>query len=305
MQYKKFVITGLLLIFLGITFILREELVVIYTNHLIKVDKEVKLEGHNDYYRDYGFSFVENTDNFSPRSKEDLLDIYYTVINAGKTSFTFYCPEEYEDCLSEVKYLANDQTTLSNINNFVHPFNGFKHIETEYDNTGKITIHVHKTYKKEEEQVVADEVERIVKSLENKALAPIEQIRVYHDYIINHSKYDSSRSDENIVKYRSDIAYGPLIEGRGLCGGYTDAMALFLEEMGIPNFKVASENHVWNAVLLDNKWYHLDLTWDDPVTTDGSDILEYNFFLIDTLKLKEIEKEQHIFSENVYQELKV
>jgi len=304
MQYKKFVITGLLLIFLGITFILREELVVIYTNHLIKVDKEVKLEGHNDYYRDYGFSFVENTDNFSPHSKEDLLDIYYTVINAGKTSFTFYCPEEYEDCLSEVKYLANDQTTLSNINNFVHPFNGFKHIETEYDNTGKITIHVHKTYKKEEEQVVIDEVERVTNALKNKTLTPIEQIRVYHDYIINHSKYDSSRSDENIVKYRSDIAYGPLIEGRGLCGGYTDAMALFLEEMRIPNFKVASENHVWNAVLLDNKWYHLDLTWDDPVTTDGSDILEYNFFLIDTLKLKEIEKEQHIFSENVYQELK-
>ncbi len=304
MQYKKFVITGLLLIFLGITFILREELVVIYTNHLIKVDKEVKLEGHNDYYRDYGFSFVENTDNFSPHSKEDLLDIYYTVINAGKTSFTFYCPEEYEDCLSEVKYLANDQTTLSNINNFVHPFNGFKHIETEYDNTGKITIHVHKTYKKEEEQVVIDEVERVTNALKNETLTPIEQIRVYHDYIINHSKYDSSRSDENIVKYRSDIAYGPLIEGRGLCGGYTDAMALFLEEMRIPNFKVASENHVWNAVLLDNKWYHLDLTWDDPVTTDGSDILEYNFFLIDTLKLKEIEKEQHIFSENVYQELK-
>ena len=73
--------------------------------------------------------------------------------------------------------------------------------------------------------------------------------------------------------------------------------------MVVENFKVASENHVWNAVKIDHKWYHLDLTWDDPVTPDGTDLLEYNFFLIDTAKLKEIEKEQHIFSENIYKEL--
>ncbi len=304
MHYKKFLITGFLLLILGIFFLLREQLVLFYAEHLIKIEKEVKLEGHNNYYRNYKYTFAELTDNFSPTSRQDLINIYYTVINAGKEEFTFFCPDEWKDCLTDVKYLANDQSTLSHINNFVHPFNGFKHIETEYDSVGKITIHIDKTYSKDEIKKVSAEVKRIQKILENKSLTPIDQIKVYHDYIINTSKYDSNRSDENIVKYRSDIAYGPLLEGRGLCGGYTDAMALFLEDMKIPNFKVASENHVWNAVLLDNKWYHLDLTWDDPVTNDGTDLLEYNFFLIDTAKLSEIEKEQHRFSENVYQELK-
>lgn len=304
MQYKNFLITGLLLILFGVAYLLREELVILYSDHFIKIKKEVKLENHNSYFRNYKYSFLENTKNFSPHSKQDLINIYYTVINAGKDEFTFYCPDDWSDCLSEVKYLANDQTTLSHINNFVHPYNGFKHIETEYDSVGKITIHVDKIYSKKEIEKLNKEVAKVKAVLENKNLSQIDQIKIYHDYIINTSKYDSSRSDENIVKYKSDIAYGPLIEKKGLCGGYTDAMALFLEEMNLQNFKVASENHVWNAVQLNNKWYHLDLTWDDPVTPDGKDLLEYNFFLIDTAKLKEIEKEQHIFSENVYQELK-
>ena len=29
---------------------------------------------------------------------------------------------------------------------------------------------------------------------------------------------------------------------------------------------VSSEaaNHAWNAVYLNNQWYHMDATWDDP-----------------------------------------
>ncbi len=295
---------GFLLILLGTAFLLREQLVVLYADYFIKVDKEVKLEGHNEYYRNYDYQYLQNTKQFSPHSKQDLINIYYTVINAGKTKFTFYCPDDWENCLSEVKYLANDQSLLSHINNFVHPFNGFKHIETEYDTLGKITIHVKKSYTKSEIKKINAKINEAWSQLYNANLPEIEQIKLFHDYIINGSKYDSNRSDQNIVKYKSDIAYGPLIEGHGLCGGYTDAMALFLEKMHINNFKIASENHVWNAVYTNSHWYHLDLTWDDPVTTDGSDILEHNFFLIDTKTLLEIEKEQHIFSENVYQEMK-
>ena len=60
---------------------------------------------------------------------------------------------------------------------------------------------------------------------------------------------------------------------------------------------------MWNAVFLNNSWYHLDLTWDDPITSDGSDILEYNFFLITTKELQEIEQEQHNYDYNIYSEL--
>ena len=81
-------------------------------------------------------------------------------------------------------------------------------------------------------------------------------------------------------------------------------MQLFLEEMGIKSYKIASDQHVWNAVYLDNTWYHLDLTWDDPVTSTGENLLEHKFFFIDTPTLLSIEQTEHRFDQNIYAELK-
>ena len=79
-------------------------------------------------------------------------------------------------------------------------------------------------------------------------------------------------------------------------------MELFLEKMNVKSFKISSENHVWNAVYLNNKWYHLDLTWDDPVASNGKDYLEHDYFLIDTNKLLSLETEQHQFNKEIYKE---
>ena len=81
-------------------------------------------------------------------------------------------------------------------------------------------------------------------------------------------------------------------------------MELFLEKLNIESFKVSSEKHVWNAVYLNGNWYHLDLTWDDPVTNTGAQLLLHDYFLIDTNKLKSLKIDQHNYDELAYQELK-
>ncbi len=52
-------------------------------------------------------------------------------------------------------------------------------------------------------------------------------------------------------------------------------MSLLLEEVGIECKYVtgvsvhdgkAGGGHAWNMVKLDNEWYNLDATWDDPVS---------------------------------------
>ena len=78
-------------------------------------------------------------------------------------------------------------------------------------------------------------------------------------------------------------------------------MALFLDKMNIPNIKVASATHIWNLVYLNDEWYHLDLTWDDPYTEDSTNIISHNFFLIDYEKLKAWNTEEHIFDQNIYE----
>ncbi len=301
---KKFFITGLLCIALGIVYMYKEDIIRTYHKYFVKTDTTIRLTGKNNYYRNYNFNYVQNTDNFSPNNKQDLYNIYYTAINAGKEKFTFYCPESYKNCINDVKYLANDQVTLSNINNFVHPFNSFKHIETTYDTSGKVSIKAYHTYNDNDIKMITSKVNNIKNEIGNDQIDIKQLIKKYHDYIIDHAVYDSERSDSNIIQYKSDTAYGTLLQGYSLCGGYTDSMALFLEDMGIENYKVSSEHHVWNAVKIEDKWYHLDLTWDDPVTPDGTNLIEEDFFLIDTIKLKEIEVEEHTFDEVVYSELK-
>ena len=300
---KKYIVLLILVILFGFTFAFRRPLYNLYRTYFVKEEKEVTLTASNDYTRDYDFNYVKRTDDFTPSNYQDLLNIYYTVLNSGEEEFSFYCTDEYSECINDVDSLANNQKVLSTINNFVHPFNSFRHLETSYDDYGKVTLKIEHIYSNSDIKLIEAKVKEVESEIWNNSMSNEDKIKEAHNYIINNSKYDKDRSDNNIVRYKSDTAYGTLLEGYSLCGGYTDAMELFLEDMGVKSYKISSENHVWNAVNLDNAWYHLDLTWDDPITTDGSDILEYNFFLITTSELNELENEQHNYDKNVYSEL--
>ncbi len=301
---KKIATLGLLMILIGLVMIRKDDIVTLFNTRFETKNIAVSLGEANSYYRDYNFQYVKNTEDFSPNSFQDILNIYYTVINAGKSSFSFYCPVEYEECLDDIQKLANDQTQLSDINNFVHPFNGFAHIETKYDTLGKVTISIIHSYSKEQIEKINEQVDDLYMKLVKNDATLEDNIRSIHDYIIEHTKYDTLRSDKNILDYHSDIAYGPLFEGYAVCGGYTDLMELFLEKLNVRSFKVSSNDHVWNAIQMGDAWYHLDLTWDDPVADNGKDYLEHSFFLINTKQLLDLEKTQHTFNQDVYLELK-
>lgn len=293
----------LLIITLGCVYLYREDIIIFLLENFGGITKEVTLESKNIYYRDYNLSYVKTTDNFKASNINDLLNMYYTIINSGVDEFSFYCSKTYTTCIDDVLYLANNQNILSNINSFVHPYNSFTTIKTKYDTLKKVTLQIQKTYSDDEINKIDEEVDKIIENEIKDEQDPKEIIKIVHNYIINNTKYDKDRADRNIIKYESNTAYGVLIEKYGLCGGYTDAMAIFLNRYNIPNFKVVSENHIWNAVYIDNNWYHLDLTWDDPVLTDGTDTLEYTFFLITTPELEDLETNQHYFDKEVFSEL--
>lgn len=297
------VLLGLVSILAGLIITRYDDITTLINIYIFR-NHNVTLDSKNEYYRDLDFEFVQNTDNFSPQNEQDILNIYYTAINAGKNEFTFYCPKENENCINDISNLANDQNKLSDINNFVHPYNNFSHIETEYDSLGKVTIKIKKTYSTKDIEMINDKVDELYNKLVDSKKSDVENIRTIHDYIINNTKYDSDRSDKNIINYRSDMAYGPLFEGYAICGGYTDLMELFLERMKIKSYRISSDDHIWNAIYVNNKWSHLDLTWDDPVASDGKDYLQHDYFLIDTKKLLNIETTQHDFNQDIYSELK-
>lgn len=284
------------------TYTYRDEIISFLVTKVID-NSEVNLEYKNSYYLTYKFDFVKNVDEFDIKNKDDLLDLYYTVINSGVSNFEFYCPQEYTNCMQDVIDVANNQDDLSNINGFVHPFNSFDTVETSYDSFGRVRLSIIKTYTDLEITEISQKVQEIINEKVKDETDQKKIVKIIHDYIINSTKYDKDRTDHNIIKYASNTAYGVLFEGYGICSGYADAMALFLNYYNIPNYKVASENHVWNAVYLDGKWYHLDLTWDDPIVSSGEETLDDTYFLITTQRLKEINDSQHRFDSTIFKEL--
>ena len=299
---KKILFVLFLLVGALVIYINREQIIKTIINSVIE-SKEVNLEYKNSYYLKYNFKYVDELETFKIKNKEDLINLYYTVIDNGNEIFEFYCPEEYKNCINDVTDIANNPKELSVINGFVHPYNSFDTVETVYNSLGQVTLTIKKTYNYNDINKLNEKVEEIVKNEVKDEKNTKKIIRIIHDYIVKNTKYDKERSDHNIIKYQSNTAMGVFFEGYGICSGYADAMAILLNYYDIPNFKVASENHVWNAVYIEGKWLHLDLTWDDPIVSTGEDIIDDTYFLITTEQLKKLEDSQHHFDENVYQEL--
>lgn len=297
---KKIITLVLLVAIFLVTIFYNQEIVGFIVDNFLTTKKTNSVLTNNEYASNRDYQFIQITDDFTPHNKQDILNIYYTVINSGMTDFVFYCPEEYSECINDVNYISNNQSLLSNINNFVQVYNSFSHIETEFDSLGKVQVTIHHTYTNEQINEIDTVVDELMTTLFTPEMTEEEKIKTVHDYIVNNTKYDKDRSDNKIKKYHSDIAYGALIEHYAICGGYADSMKIFLDRLGIENFKIASENHIWNFVKVNGSWYHLDLTWDDPVTDTGEDILEYDYFLITTDELLEKENDQHIYDKNVY-----
>ena len=40
-------------------------------------------------------------------------------------------------------------------------------------------------------------------------------------------------------------------------------------------------NHIWNLIKIDGKWYHVDVTWDDPIMDKPGRVKHDNFLRSD------------------------
>ena len=305
MKLKNLIITFILILIILLETINIKPITNFFKN-LINNNKTIIINPKNKYYKDYDFLFIKNTDNYTPYSYNDLLNIFYSVINNGWDEFTFYCPSEYSDCINDVELISNNQVLLSQINDFASPFNSFDEINTLYDETGEITISLNNTYTKEEQNIINEKLDSIISSNINDSMTLEQKLKSLHDYIINTTKYDIDKNNTGESIYHSSTAYGALIEGFATCNGYADTYALILDRLGVKNYRITSDTHIWNAVYINDEWLHIDLTWDDPVSESGKDYLEHNYFLVDndTLEKEDGTLVDHKFPKAVYLEFK-
>ncbi len=254
----------------------------------------------NEYYLESNYSYVKNfTDDVS--NKQELINYIYYVINTGSDYANGSCTKEYTNCINDLKNIADDEDTLTIINNFVHPYNSFKTISFTYSNKGDFALSIEHVYSKEEITEINYIVDNKIKDLITDNMSTKDKIKIIHDFIIDNTKYDTLKT-ENIsdTTYKSNTAYGVLIQGYGICSGYSDTMAIFLDKLGINNYKISNDTHIWNLIYVNGKWVHLDATWDDPVSEFNEN--RDTYFLITYNDLVKLNDDTHSFDKNIYKE---
>ena len=258
---------------------------------LIISKNDLVIKEPNSYKVDYTFENFNYKVSYVPYNKEDLIDIYFNVLNNGYNEFTFYCPKEYKSCTKDVESIGNDSKLMSNINNYVHPYNSFKTIKTKVSSNNEITLEIQKKYSEEKINKINELVNNVISELDLNNIDDLTKIERIHNYILNHTVYDKNTNNFDI-----NSAYGSLIEGHAVCSGYADAFSIFMNIYKIPNIRVSSENHLWNLVYINGKWLHIDLTWDDSENNK----YDNNYFLITKEKLFSLDTKEHNFDESFF-----
>lgn len=105
----------------------------------------------------------------------------------------------------------------------------------------------------------------------------MEKALVLHDAIALSCEYDETAVGDDVFPYN---AYGCLVSQKAVCQGYALAYKDLLDRLGVDCIVVESEemNHAWNMIKLGSSWYHVDITWDDPVP-DTLGYADHLFFL--------------------------
>ncbi|MCR5216174.1 MAG: hypothetical protein K6C69_04505 [Lachnospiraceae bacterium] len=98
-----------------------------------------------------------------------------------------------------------------------------------------------------------------------------------HDYLVSNVEYLDTSLESGAAT--TGTAYEALIEGKSNCGGYVESFKTLLDMLKIDNDVIVGQageqEHGWNLVELDGNWYHVDVTYDDPVNTDGTILHKY------------------------------
>lgn len=134
----------------------------------------------------------------------------------------------------------------------------------------------------EHQKIVEEIKEEFLNTQINSYMSDYEKVIKIHDFIINKGEYDKRLFDNEEIPPESYSSYGILALGVGVCESYAKSMKYLLDGAGIKSLVVVGEsmgeNHAWNLVELDGEYYHIDSTWNDPISENDEDFLRYNFF---------------------------
>lgn len=133
------------------------------------------------------------------------------------------------------------------------------------------------TEKQQVEKAIDSHEEKVgsIVSEAKKAKTVREQVIAAHNAIIKGTVYKLEDNCSAGNKGHIRTSYGALIKGESLCEGYARAVKSVLDSLGVESILVqgyyketdgSKNEHMWNYVKLDGKWYAIDATANDGMS---------------------------------------
>ena len=162
-------------------------------------------------------------------------------------------------------------------------------ISNQYSYTvmpGKTSVQLFSWIAPEEAEQMSEElwtaVGTILDGMNQEADAFSQELSLYRSLAEN-CEFDTAAA-ENTADWKAYTAYGAICGGNAVCEGYSRGMQLLLSCVGIPcrlvDGTAGGDRHMWNLVLLDGEWYHLDAAWSDYEVAPG-----YEYFNVTDEKI--------------------
>lgn len=181
---------------------------------------------------------------------------------------------EIKDELTEITKNAIENSYIyTNISSFQWKYEGYSNnIVIAF----AFTYHLSQT----EALFVEQTLENIIAPMHG--LSDIEKLQAAHDFIVLSAEYSKETEGSQYSPYTL------LTENKGVCQAYALVLYRMLEMLGfevqyVPG-KVGEQLHAWVLVKLDHAWYHIDVTWDDPLP-DRKGEVRYQYFLVSDRQL--------------------
>ncbi len=120
------------------------------------------------------------------------------------------------------------------------------------------------TFTPEQRQTAQQQLDSVVNGIcneANKLNSRFEKEVYFHNWLCENVTYQNNETSGVYT------AYGALVNGLAVCEGYSRAMQLLCDRVGIPCTVIQGTSngvgHMWNMIDPGDGWYHLDVTWDD------------------------------------------
>lgn len=225
------------------------------------------------------FANYEKDDVATADSIKTLQSLINKEVMQLSTEFSIYYTGDISDIKDELtditKGAIQNSYIYTNISSFKWKYDGYnKNIAIAFT----FTYHLSQT----EEAIVEQTLTDIIAPMQG--LSDIQKLQAAHDFIVLTAEYSKETEGSQYSPYTL------LTENKGVCQAYALVLFRMLEMLGfevqyVPG-KVGEQLHAWVLVKLDHNWYHIDVTWDDPLP-DRKGEVRYQYFLVSDRQLSQ------------------